>query len=278
MSYFYNDVNGKRQGQFNVQQLQVQVSQRVITPTTLMEMDTGQRGLAWQISGLFTFSFTDANGSERTINFHELRTLASQGIITPETPLETGGIRGYARQLPGLKFETVEILKPGPSPDTPDLEEPGEIKQLALKIAQNFAKRITAITSIISAQFCDKFSIKSASVGFLIGFFDGFVILMFLGGTEPTTAGFAFILCVIVGIIARGFGLKYPGIVILLLRFPRRKIKSADYRLYLDVLEALKENGYELFVRQNSFNIKRHRVSRNGNNYGYVFVVADRTT
>jgi TPR repeat protein len=94
----------------------VQVGQRVITPTTLMEMDTGQRGLAWQIRGLFTFSFTDANGTERMINSQELRTLASQGIITPETPLETCGIKGYARQLPGLKLETPPSPPPPPRP------------------------------------------------------------------------------------------------------------------------------------------------------------------
>ena len=117
MPYFYNDADGNRKGPFNVQQLRVLASRRAINLSTPMVMDTGQQGLAWRIPGLFQFTFTDANGTERTVNSEELRTLAAQGIITQTTPLETGeGIRVLAEQLPGLSFATVEgPLTPIPS-------------------------------------------------------------------------------------------------------------------------------------------------------------------
>jgi len=118
MPYFYNDADGNRQGPFNVQQLRVLAGRRVIQPATRMVMDEGQQGLAWQIPGLYQFTFTDANGAERTVNSQELRTLATQGIITPATPLKTdGGFEGLARQIPGMKFVTETETPPHQSDD-----------------------------------------------------------------------------------------------------------------------------------------------------------------
>ncbi|MCL2305993.1 MAG: hypothetical protein FWC43_11680 [Planctomycetaceae bacterium] len=54
------------------------------------------------------FFYTDANGQKRgPINDQQLKNLATQGIVTPNTPLETdSGHKGLAGQVPGLKFGT----------------------------------------------------------------------------------------------------------------------------------------------------------------------------
>ncbi len=50
------------------------------------------------------FFYTDANGRKRgPFDAGQLRVLAAQGIITPNTPLETGGgHKGLAGQVSGL--------------------------------------------------------------------------------------------------------------------------------------------------------------------------------
>ena len=56
----------------------------------------------------------------------------------------------------------------------------------------------------------------------------------------------------------------------------RKRILPGDESLYLSVLEALKENGYESYVVENKFNRKRVSVKQNEDIVGWVFVVADR--
>ena len=51
--YFYSDANGRKQGPLDDQQLKALAAQRVIKPTTPLETDTGYKGLAGQIPGLF---------------------------------------------------------------------------------------------------------------------------------------------------------------------------------------------------------------------------------
>jgi len=52
-NWFYTDANGMRQGLFDDQQLRELVAQGIITPDTPMETDTGHKGVAGQIPGLF---------------------------------------------------------------------------------------------------------------------------------------------------------------------------------------------------------------------------------
>ena len=52
-NFFYYDANGQKQGAFTPQQLKALVTQGVINPQTPMETDTGKKGLAGQIPGLF---------------------------------------------------------------------------------------------------------------------------------------------------------------------------------------------------------------------------------
>ena len=54
------------------------------------------------------FFLTDANGQKHSLTQQQLQTLAAQGKITPNTPLETDtGHKGLAGQIPGLTFNTV---------------------------------------------------------------------------------------------------------------------------------------------------------------------------
>ncbi|MGL4943773.1 MAG: NINE protein [Thermoguttaceae bacterium] len=54
MNFFTFDANGQKQGPVNIQQLQSLVAQGIITTTTPLETDTGHKGTAGQIPGLFT--------------------------------------------------------------------------------------------------------------------------------------------------------------------------------------------------------------------------------
>ena len=131
-NFYYTDANGQR-GLINEQQLKTLVTLGQITPDTLLETETGQKGKAGQIKGLFTappapatqamlpnttaqYFYTDANGQKQgAFNLQILQALAAQGIITSQTPMETAtGQKGLAGQIPGL-FPTTP---PPPSVDS----------------------------------------------------------------------------------------------------------------------------------------------------------------
>jgi len=63
------------------------------------------------------YFFTDANGSRRgPYDEQQLQTLATQGVISSNTPLETeGGHKGIAGQIPGLKFGAPPSRSPVPN-------------------------------------------------------------------------------------------------------------------------------------------------------------------
>ncbi|MCL2305345.1 MAG: DUF4339 domain-containing protein [Planctomycetaceae bacterium] len=55
-NFFYTDAGGRKRGPYDKQQLQALVLQGIITPNTLLETDTGHKGIAEQIPGLFPSS------------------------------------------------------------------------------------------------------------------------------------------------------------------------------------------------------------------------------
>ena len=52
-NFFLTDANGNKRGPYNEQQLQSGIAKGIITPMTPLETDTGHKGLAGQIPGLF---------------------------------------------------------------------------------------------------------------------------------------------------------------------------------------------------------------------------------
>jgi len=66
-NYFYTDTNGQRQGPINDQQLRELAAQKRIQPDTPLETDTGHRGVARQIPGLFTLIQTGQTGPPFTV-------------------------------------------------------------------------------------------------------------------------------------------------------------------------------------------------------------------
>jgi len=52
-NFFYTDANGQKQGPVNDQQLKALAAQGIITPSTPMETDSGHKGTAGQLPGLF---------------------------------------------------------------------------------------------------------------------------------------------------------------------------------------------------------------------------------
>jgi hypothetical protein len=61
-NFFYYDVNGIKQGPVNPQQLKALAERGIITPGTAMEADTGKKGVAGQIPGLFATPKTETEG------------------------------------------------------------------------------------------------------------------------------------------------------------------------------------------------------------------------
>ncbi len=70
-NFFYTDANGREQGPFNEQQLRRLAARGMITPTTPLETDTGHRGFAEQIPGVFnvpsTFPVEDRTTLQKTV-------------------------------------------------------------------------------------------------------------------------------------------------------------------------------------------------------------------
>jgi hypothetical protein len=52
-NFFYYDTNGQKQGLFTSQEVKALAEQGIITPGTALESDSGHRGVASQIKGLF---------------------------------------------------------------------------------------------------------------------------------------------------------------------------------------------------------------------------------
>ncbi|MGL4943766.1 MAG: DUF4339 domain-containing protein [Thermoguttaceae bacterium] len=61
------------------------------------------------------YFYTDANGQKQgPVDDQQLQALATQGNITPHTPLETDtGHKGVAGQIPGLKFAAASPVNEG---------------------------------------------------------------------------------------------------------------------------------------------------------------------
>ena len=126
-NFFYFDQNNQKHGPVDDQQLKALAAQGVINPNTPMETDTGHKGTAGQIPGLTfntatpisvaqspqvapatlpkaTFFYYDANGQKYgPVDDQQLKSLAAQGVINPNTPMKTDtGHKGTAGQIPGL--------------------------------------------------------------------------------------------------------------------------------------------------------------------------------
>ena len=82
MNYFYTDSTGFRVGPISHQQLQTLATKKVIKPNTLLETDSGHRGLAEQIPGL-DFNNTAMDESTGTSVFSWLFDFAFQDIRLP---------------------------------------------------------------------------------------------------------------------------------------------------------------------------------------------------
>ena len=59
------------------------------------------------------FYYIDANGQKQgLVTEQQLQALAAQGVIAPNTPMETeGGHKGLAEQIPGLKFNVTAMAQ-----------------------------------------------------------------------------------------------------------------------------------------------------------------------
>ena len=112
-NFFLIQPNGHKQGPISEERLKELAAQGIIEPNTSLETESGHRGTAGQIPGLVfhkaqsvtpNYFIIDAKGQRQgPFDEQQLKTLASNGNITPTTPMETDtGHKGVAGQIPGL--------------------------------------------------------------------------------------------------------------------------------------------------------------------------------
>ena len=99
-----------------------------------------------------SFFYTDANGNKQgPLTPEQLQTLATKGIITPDTLLESeAGQQGKAGQIRGLKFKTAD-----PSPSTGDSvtkKKPFNVAGTIEKLTASF-KNLNAATPSSTGSF-----------------------------------------------------------------------------------------------------------------------------
>lgn len=87
--FFYLDASGQKQGPVNNQQLRAMVTQGIITPQTQLETESGHKGVAGQIKGLFDIVPPSPEVQAIPVALPEQNTTASTGI-----PLENVVIGG----------------------------------------------------------------------------------------------------------------------------------------------------------------------------------------
>jgi len=163
-NYFYIDANGRKQGPVDKQRLQKLMDWGTITPTTPLETESGHQGMAGQIPGLDfenaiprpKYFFTDSSGQKQgPVSLQQLQTLASEGLITPMTSLETGGgHKGVAGQIPYLDFNSVE---------PPIVDQTGEVVwELPIVSPRKTTENVTQLryrsdtwTTSILSELCD---------------------------------------------------------------------------------------------------------------------------
>ena len=90
-----------------------------------------------------SFFYTDADGNKKgPLTSEHLQTLATKGIITPDTLLESeAGHTGKAGQIRGLKFNTVE---PPSVADNSDAKKPFKVTGTIEKLTTSFKNLTTA--------------------------------------------------------------------------------------------------------------------------------------
>ena len=117
--YYFNDAREKI-GPMTSKELKQLVQQGTITPETFVEDPDGRTGLAKDVKGLpFTdvspfngntrksepnYFYFDASGYKHgPVSTQQLKDLAAQGAVNPNTPMETDtGHKGTAGQIPNL--------------------------------------------------------------------------------------------------------------------------------------------------------------------------------
>lgn len=113
MNLFYYDANSEKQGPVTPDDIRTLVKEGKIVRETLIETESGKRGKAAQIKGLFAeqpvkqvcrfYYYTSESEKQGPVTTDEIRSLVNSGAITRDTLMETeDGKQGYAYQIKGL--------------------------------------------------------------------------------------------------------------------------------------------------------------------------------
>jgi len=140
-NWYYHNENGEKIGPIRGKELKQLATHGTITPETFVEDENGRTALAKNVTGL-TFAnvpipnnpqnskpnyfYYDDNGYKYgPVSEQQIQSMAEQGIINPNTPLESDtGHKGTAGQIPGLFAATSPQPDPLPTPPSaPSLVE-----------------------------------------------------------------------------------------------------------------------------------------------------------
>ena len=233
-NWFYYDSNAQKQGPYTSAQFKELAKQGVVTPDTMIETDEGKTAPARRMKGLTfahavqpqappqppaavpppaltNFFYLDKNNQKHgPVNNEQLKTLAAQGVINPNTPLMTdAGQKGRAGQIPGL-FVAPAAPNPFTDPEpslalhyVPDTYTQTGATDEQLQTGGGKAVR-SLVYGIISVLTCGGFLILPL-IGLLIGFL----------GLKSNKRGIA-----ITGLCLNGVSLIIPLVVCLLYVVP----------------------------------------------------------
>ncbi len=114
-NYFYFDASGRKFGPVNDTQLKALAAQGVITPITPMETDTGYRGQAGQIPGLFAVPtpaspFTAAIRQNQSGSYQPPAPQAGSGKATTSLILGYIGLLAWIIPLFGLPITITGLV------------------------------------------------------------------------------------------------------------------------------------------------------------------------
>ena len=154
-NWYYYTADREKIGPIRGKELKQLALQGTITPETFVEDENGRTALAKNVTGLTfpnaptsvntqnsqpNYFYFDENGYKYgPVSEQQIQSMAEQGIITPNTTLETdGGYTGLAGQIPGL-FVAVPA-QPDPLPVSPPAPSVKERVEVAAKKTMEWGK------------------------------------------------------------------------------------------------------------------------------------------
>ncbi|MCL2117838.1 MAG: NINE protein [Planctomycetaceae bacterium] len=154
-NFFYTDANGQKQGPINDAQLKTLAAQGIVTPTTSLETESGHKGVASQIPGLFAAAsspFAQAASVQNTPTSANLfctncgNGVSEQAVACMSCGARPSGHKKFCRQCGvALNPEQVVCVKCGSAISTVSASRSADKTKTAGTVEGSPKDKITAV-------------------------------------------------------------------------------------------------------------------------------------